>query len=185
GGMSPDTPAASIQWGTHAKQRTVTATVSTLADAIARDGLTAPVITIIGDVVSLRDEIAWFDKRPLFGRRIVVTRASAQATGLRDALAELGADVVELPAMRIEPIESGALQASLERLAEFDWVVFTSQNAVRIVWESLRARGRDARAFASTKIACVGRSTSDALLACGLAADVVPQRFVAEGVLEA
>jgi uroporphyrinogen III methyltransferase/synthase len=184
GGMSPDTPAASIQWGTHAKQRTVTATVSTLADAIARDGLTAPVITIIGDVVSLRDEIAWFDKRPLFGRRIVVTRASAQATGLRDALAELGADVVELPAMRIEPIESAALQASLERLAEFDWVVFTSQNAVRIVWESLRASGRDARSFARAKIACVGKSTSDALLACGIAADVVPQRFVAEGVLE-
>ena len=185
GGMSPDTPAASIQWGTHARQRTVTATVSTLADSISREGLSAPVITIIGDVVSLRDEIAWFDKRPLFGKRIVVTRASAQATGLRDALAELGADVIELPAMRIEPVDGEALTAALERLSEFDWVVFTSQNAVRLVWDALRATARDARVFAKAKVACVGRSTSDALLACGLAADVVPERFVAEGVLEA
>jgi uroporphyrinogen III methyltransferase/synthase len=185
GGMSPDTPAASIQWGTHARQRTVSATISTLADAVARDGLTAPVITIIGDVVSLRDEIAWFDKRPLFGRRIVVTRASAQATALRDALAELGADVVELPAMRIEPVDTDVVTASLDRLGEFDWVVFTSQNAVRIVWETLRKNGRDARAFAKAKVACIGKSTSDVLLAHGLAADVVPERFVAEGVLEA
>ncbi|MEO5818418.1 MAG: uroporphyrinogen-III C-methyltransferase [Gemmatimonadaceae bacterium] len=185
GGLSPDTPAASIQWGTHARQRTVTATVSTLADAIARAGLTAPVITIIGDVVSLRDEIAWFDRRPLFGRRVVVTRASAQATGLRDALAELGADVIELPAMRIAVLDAATLTAALERLGEFDWVVFTSQNAVRIVWDALRHGARDARAFATAKVACVGKSTSDALLACGLAADVVPARFVAEGVLEA
>ncbi|MDB4893726.1 MAG: uroporphyrinogen-III C-methyltransferase [Gemmatimonadetes bacterium] len=184
GGMSPDTPAASIQWGTHARQRTVTATVSTLAEAISREGLTAPVITIVGEVVALREEIAWFDKRPLFGKRIVVTRASAQATGLRDALAELGADVVELPAMRIEPVGRDVLTASLGRLAEVDWVVFTSQNAVRIVWDALRATGGDARAFAKAKIACVGKSTSDALLACGLVADVVPERFVAEGVLE-
>lgn len=185
GGMSPDTPAASVQWGTHARQRTVTATVATLADAVSRERLTAPVITIIGDVVSLRDEIAWFDKRPLFGRRIVVTRASAQATGLRHALAELGADVLELPALRIEPIEDPALRTCLDRIDEFEWVVFTSQNAVRIVWDALRATGRDARAFASSRIACVGRSTSDALLSHGLAADVLPQRFVAEGVLDA
>ena len=185
GGMSPDTPAASVQWGTHARQRTVTATVATLADAVSREGLTAPVITIIGDVVSLRDEIAWFDKRPLFGRRIVVTRASAQATGLRDALAELGADVLELPAMRIEPTDDAALRACLDRLDEFDWVVFTSQNAVRIVWDALRATGRDARAFAKSRIACVGRATSDALLTRGLAADLLPLRYVAEGVLEA
>jgi uroporphyrinogen III methyltransferase / synthase len=185
GGMSPATPAASVQWGTHARQRTVTATLTTLADAVSREGLTAPVITIIGDVVSLRDEIAWFDRRPLFGTRIVVTRASAQATGLRDALAELGADVLEVPALRIEPIDDSALHAALARLDQFDWVVFTSQNAVRIVWDALRATGRDARGFATCRIACVGRSTSDTLLACGLAADVLPRRFVAEGVLEA
>jgi uroporphyrinogen III methyltransferase/synthase len=185
GGLSADTPAAAVQWGTHARQRTVVATVSTLADAIAREKLGAPVITVIGNVVSLREEIAWFDRRPLHGRRVVVTRASAQATGLRDALRELGADVLELPAMRIEKIGDAELRAALSRLESVDWVVFTSQNAVRIMWESLRSLGRDARAFAHTRVACVGRATADTLLACGLAPDVLPARFVAEGVLEA
>ncbi|MEO8622605.1 MAG: uroporphyrinogen-III C-methyltransferase [bacterium] len=185
GGMSPETPAAAVQWGTYARQRTVTATLSTLAAAIANSGLSAPVITVIGNVVSLRDEIAWFDQRPLFGRRIVVTRASAQATGLRDALSALGADVIELPALRIEPLDTVGLARALDVLSDYAWVVFTSQNAVRIAWEALREGGRDARAFARCRIACVGRATSDALLALGLVADVLPSRFVAEGVLEA
>ena len=185
GGMSPDTPAAAVQWGTHARQRTVVATVTTLADAVAREGLGAPVITVIGNVVALREQIAWFDRRPLFGKRIVVTRASAQATGLRDALAERGADVLELPAMRIETLDGKPLARVVDSIAEYDWVVFTSQNAVRIAWDALRASGRDARAFAHCRVACVGRATSEALLTHGLAADVVPERFVAEGVLAA
>jgi uroporphyrinogen III methyltransferase/synthase len=185
GGMSPDTPAAAVQWGTHAKQRTVTATVATLSDAMAREGLTAPVITIVGDVVSLRDEIAWFDRRPLFGRRVVVTRASAQASGLRDALAALGAEVLELPALRVEALDDASLRDALGRIEEYDWIVLTSQNAVGYLWEALRASGRDARALAGRRIACVGKSTSEALLARGLAADVVPHRFVAEAVLDA
>jgi uroporphyrinogen III methyltransferase / synthase len=185
GGMSPDTPAAAVQWGTYARQRTVTATVSTLSDAVARAGLGAPVITVIGDVVALRDEIAWFDRRPLFGQRIVVTRASAQAGGLRARLAELGADVVDVPALRIEPLDAAPLRAALDRLADFDWLVLTSQNAVALLWDALRGGGRDARALASCRIACVGRSTAEALLARGLAADVVPDRYVAEAVLAA
>ncbi|MEP6991517.1 MAG: uroporphyrinogen-III C-methyltransferase [bacterium] len=185
GGMSPDTPAASIQWGTYPRQRTVVSTVSTLADAVTRAGIGAPVITVIGAVVALREQVAWFDRRPLFGRRVVVTRASAQATGLRDALAALGADVLELPAMRIEPLDVAPLQAALANLPAVDWLVVTSQNAVQVLWDALRATGRDARALAHCRIACVGRATSDALLARGLAADVVPARFVAEGVLEA
>ena len=185
GGMSPDTPAAAVQWGTYARQRTVTATVRTLAAAIAREKIGAPVITVIGDVVALRNEIAWFDRLPLFGRRVVVTRASAQASGLRDALAALGADVLELPALRMEPLDSAPLQSAVRRLAEYQWLVLTSQNAVGFLWEALRAAERDARALADVRIACVGKSTSEALLARGLAADVVPPRFVAEAVLEA
>ena len=185
GGMSPTTPAAAVQWGTYTRQRTIVAPVSTLAAAIARAGVGAPVITVIGNVVSLRDEIAWFDRRPLFGRRVVVTRASAQASGLRDALTDMGAEVIELPALRIEPLDSAPLLAALERLDEVDWLMFTSQNAVELAWQVLRASGRDARALAHCRIACVGRATGDALLAHGLAADVMPERFVAEGVLEA
>jgi uroporphyrinogen III methyltransferase/synthase len=185
GGMNGDTPAAAVQWGTHARQRTVQATVATLADAIAREGLTAPVITIIGNVVGLRDEVAWFDKRPLFGKRIVVTRASAQAGGLRAALTELGADVLDLPGLRIEPIADGHLKRSFEKLDSFNWVIFTSQNAVQLTWSALRELGRDARALSHARVACVGKATGEALLARGIAADVVPSRFVAEGVLEA
>jgi uroporphyrinogen III methyltransferase/synthase len=185
GGMSADTPAAAVQWGTYPRQRTVVATITTLADAIEREGLGAPVITVIGNVVALRDEIGWYDRKPLFGKRVVVTRASAQAGGLRAALASLGAEVLELPALRVVPLDPAPLREALDRIAEYDWVVFTSQNAVAFLWESLRVAGRDARALAGRKLACVGRSTADALLARGLAADVVPGRFVAEGVLEA
>jgi uroporphyrinogen III methyltransferase/synthase len=184
GGMSPDTPAAAVQWGTYARQRSVVATVTTLADAIEREGLDAPVITIIGAVVDLRAEIAWFDRLPLFGRRIVVTRASAQVSGLRDALAALGADVLELPALRVEPLDSAPLREALERPDIYRWIVLTSQNAVSLTWDALRAAGQDARSLAGVRVACVGKSTSDALLGRGLAADVVPSRFVAEAVLE-
>jgi uroporphyrinogen III methyltransferase / synthase len=185
GGMRADTPAAAVQWGTYARQRTVAATVSTLAEAVAREGLSAPVITVIGDVVALREELAWFDRRPLSGKRVVVTRASAQAGGLRARLAELGAEVLDVPALRVEPLDPAPLRRALGKITEFDWLVLTSQNAVSMLWEALRDTGRDARALATCRIACVGRSTAEALLARGLAADVVPQRFVAEAVLEA
>jgi uroporphyrinogen III methyltransferase/synthase len=184
GGLSPDTPAAAVQWGTYARQRTVVATLTTLADAVVREELDAPVITIIGAVVGLREEIAWFDRLPLFGRRVVVTRATAQVSVLRDALATLGADVIELPALRVEPLDPAPLREALERPDIYKWIVLTSQNAVGMVWEALRAAGQDARSLAGVRIACVGKSTSDALLARGLAADVMPSRFVAEAVLE-
>ena len=184
GGMSPDTPAAAIQWGTYSRQRTVTATLATLSDAIARDGLTAPVITVIGPVVALRDEIAWFDRRPLFGKRIVVTRARSQAASLREGLLASGADVIEMPATRIEVADPAPLHDVLARLHEFSWMIFTSQNAVAVFWDALRASGRDARAFAGAKIAAVGPATADALLERGLAVDLSPQRFVAEGLLD-
>lgn len=185
GGMSPDTPAAAVQWGTHARQRTVAATIATITDTVAREGLSAPVITVIGDVVSLREQIGWFERQPLFGKRIVVTRASAQAGGLRARLAELGADVLDVPALRIEPMDPAPLRLALDVVSEYDWLVLTSQNAVAILWDVLRGMGRDARALAGVRIACVGRSTADALLQRGIAADVMPARFAAEGVLDA
>jgi uroporphyrinogen III methyltransferase/synthase len=185
GGMSKDTPAAAIQWGTYARQRTVSATLDTLSEAIARDGLTAPVITVIGPVAALREEIGWFDRRPLFGRRVVVTRARSQAASLSDRLAAAGAEVVEMPATRIEAADDQPLVAALENVNQYGWIVFTSQNGVRLFWEALRRMGRDARALAGVKIAAVGPATADALLDHGLAVDVSPERFVAEGLLDA
>ena len=185
GGMSADTPAAAVQWGTYPRQRTVTATLGTLTGAIEREGLTAPVITVIGSVVSLRETIAWFDRRPLFGRTIVVTRARSQSATLSDRLGALGADVVEIPATRIEPLDSPAISESIERLSDYQWVIFTSQTAVTFFWKALRATGRDARALAGVKLAAVGPATADALLDVGIVTDLSPERFVAEALLDA
>ena len=188
GGMSAETPAATIQWGTCPVQRTVVATVGTLAACAQAAGLTAPVVTVIGPTVALRDSVRWFDRpdvRPLLGRRVVVTRPAAQATSLGDRLRDLGAIVLRLPATRIEPLNPGRLAAALERLGEYDHVVFSSQNAVQLVWNALRLLGRDARALAGLTVSAVGPGTADALLTHGVAVDIVPDRFVAEGVLEA
>ena len=185
GGRSEDTPAAAVQWGTHPHQKTVTATLATLAASIEREGLTAPVITVIGDVVNLRREISWFETRPLFGRRIVVTRARSQASSLSDKLAMLGAQVLEMPATKIEPVDPEALRHAIADLARYQWVIFSSQNAIQIFWLALREAGLDVRALAGKKIATVGPATSLALAERGLWPDVFPERFVAEGLLDA
>lgn len=184
GGLPEDIPAAAIQWGTLSKQQTVTATLSTIAERAREKGITAPVITVIGWPVVLRDEINWFESRPLFGRRIVVTRAAQQSAMLTDRLAELGADVIEMPATRIARLDLAPLRGEIGRLDDYGWLIFTSQNAVSIFWEQLLGGGRDARSLAGLAIAAVGPATAGALLERGIAVDVIPERFVAEGLLE-
>jgi uroporphyrinogen III methyltransferase / synthase len=184
GGRSLETPAAIIEWGTYPRQRTVTATLATLAEQAAREKVIAPSIAIVGDVVKLRSEMSWFDRRPLFGRTIVVTRAREQASQLRSALEIAGATVIEAPAIRIEPLDQGALRSALGQLAMYKWLVVTSRNAVDLLWAALRELGLDARAFSGMKLCAVGPATADALLARGLAVDVIPDRYVAEGVIE-
>ncbi|HEY0241732.1 MAG TPA: uroporphyrinogen-III C-methyltransferase [Gemmatimonadaceae bacterium] len=184
GGLPEEMPAAAIQWGTLSKQQTVTATISTIAERARERGITAPVITVIGWPVILRDEISWFENRPLFGRRIVVTRAAQQSTVLTERLAELGADVIEMPATRTARLDLAPLREQIGRLDDYGWLIFTSQNAVSIFWEQLLGGGRDARALAGLAVAAVGPATAGALLERGIAVDVLPERFVAEGLLE-
>lgn len=184
GGMSGDVPAAAVQWGTLPRQQTVTATLSTIADEAAKAGITAPVITVIGWPVVLRDEIGWFERRPLFGRRVVVTRAAMQSTVLGDKLADLGAEVIEMPAMSIARLDLSPLRAEIARLHEYQWLIMTSQNAVAIFWEQLLGSGLDARALAGVSVAAVGPATAGALLERGITVDVIPERFVAEALLE-
>ncbi len=184
-GMSGDTPAAAVQWGTYGRQQTVVGTVSTLSDEIQRAGIEAPVITVIGPVVALRDSIAWFDRRPLFGKRVLVTRAQAQAATLSELLSTAGADVVEMPATRIETSSAPEIDAVVARLRTYQWVIFTSQNGVRVFWDALRRQGLDSRALANAKVAAVGPATADALLDRGVVVDVSPERFVAEALLDA
>jgi uroporphyrinogen III methyltransferase/synthase len=184
GGLSRDTPAAAVQWGTHARQKTVVATVGTLADRARAEGLTAPVISVIGSSVSLRDEISWFESRPLFGRRIVVTRASTMPGTLSSLLRARGADVVEAPSTEIEPLDQTSLDSAILELSSYDWVIFTSVTGVRFFRHAMDRAGLDARALAYTEIAVIGPSTEKAVRELGVRADLVPHRFVAESLLE-
>jgi len=184
-GMPPDTPAAAVQWGTRADQRTLVATLSTLEDRVEKAGLEAPVIFVIGRVVALRDEIWWLERRPLFGWRVLITRAQSPRSSLAQALTEAGAEVVEAPATRIEPLDPGCVRGTIAHLDAYDWIIFTSQNGVELFWAALRDGGLDARALAALRVAAVGPATASSLLDRGIAVDVTPERFVAEGVLEA
>jgi uroporphyrinogen III methyltransferase / synthase len=185
-GRSGETPAAAIQWGTYARQRVVTGTLSSLPRLAAAAGLGAPAITVIGDVVRYRERIRWFDNRPLSGRRVMVTRAADHANELCELLEAVGAEVVLSPLARHDPPESWAgVDAALKQLGEFDWVAFTSANAVRFLWRRLRELGGDARRFAGVRIAAVGTATASALVDCGLAADLVPARHDAAALGEA
>ncbi len=175
GGRPPDTPVAAVRWGTLPGQRTIRATLATVADA----GVRAPSAIVVGQVAAL--DLAWFESRPLFGRTIVITRAREQASALRARLELLGAEVVELPTIVLEPMEF-----VLPELDEYGWLVLTSANGVEAFFDrGLAAQGLDARALAPVKIAAIGSGTAAALERRGIRADLVPERFVAESLLAA
>ena len=186
-GRAPSTPAAVIEWGTLPRQRTVTATLDTIAAAVREAGIEPPAVTVVGEVVGLRHHLRWFDRRPLFGQRILVTRTREQASELSRVLAAQGADSIELPTIEIVPShDPHQLARTIDdlRTSAYGWVVFTSANAVRLFAAHLRDAGLDARAFARSRIAAIGPGTADALTAVGLRVDIVPERFVAESLLE-
>ena len=185
-GRDPAEPAAAIERGTHAGQRTVGSTLAGLPDAVAEAGLGAPAILLFGPVAARRDAIAWLEHRPLHGRRVVVTRARAQASGLAATLRALGAEVVELPAIRIEPrLDAAEVRDAVTDLHSYALVCLTSPNGVRLLFEAMATRGRDARALANATVAAIGPGTAAALADRGLIADIVPDRFVAEALVEA
>jgi uroporphyrinogen III methyltransferase/synthase len=185
-GRDPDEPAAAVERGTWPAQRTVVATLGTLAEAVEREGIGAPALIVVGPVVARRETLAWLERRPLHGKRVVVTRARAQASGLAATLRALGANAVELPAIRIEPrIEDAEVRRAVDRIGEYALICLTSPNGVRLLFEALAAAGRDARALAGATVAAIGPGTARALAERGIAADVVPERFVAEVLVEA
>ncbi|MDQ2622424.1 MAG: uroporphyrinogen-III C-methyltransferase [Actinomycetota bacterium] len=189
GGRSPYEPAAVIERGTTPSQRVVTATLGTIAEKTAAAEVKPPSLVVIGDVVRYRDELAWFEDSPLFGVSVVVTRARDRAPGLTSRLAALGAEVIELPVTRTEPIGTGdpRVAAGMSRFTagEFDLMVFTSPAGVTRFFELLGAAGLDARSLAGAELAAVGPGTARALAAHGLTVDHLPERFVAEGMLKA
>jgi uroporphyrinogen III methyltransferase/synthase len=180
GGRPGSEPAAIIERGTLPRQRVVGATLETIAAAAAERGIRAPAISVFGPVAALHARLEWLGARPLSGRSVAVTRARAQSSGLARRLRELGATVVEAPAIRIAPIAGPAPE-----LGGYDLVCMTSPNGVRLLFERLRAAGRDARALAGVRVAAIGPGTARALGEHGVLADVVPERFVAEGLVDA
>jgi uroporphyrinogen III methyltransferase/synthase len=177
GGLAPDTPVTSVRWGTRPEQCTVRTTLS----ALGATPMESPSVLVIGPVAAL--DLSWFERRPLFGKRVVVTRARDQASTLVDRLAALGADVLELPAIEVvDPADGGAaLRAAATEVAAYDWVVFTSANAV----DRFVPLVRDGRSFGAARLAVVGTATADALARHRLVADLVPERFVAESLVDA
>ncbi len=185
-GRDPAEPAAVVRRGTLPDQQTVTGTLADIAEHVADAGIEPPAITVIGTAVALRETLAWFERRPLHGKRVAVTRARAQASGLAARLRLLGAEVVETPAIRIEPrpIE-GAIAAAVSAIADYSLVCLTSPNGVTLLFEALADAGLDARALAGATVAAIGPGTARELERRGVRADVVPPRSIAESLVEA
>ena len=184
-GLSAGTPVALIQWGTWSRQKTVTGTLDTAAANGRAAGLAAPVVAVIGEVVRLREELAWFDTRPLFGQRVLVTRSRTQASRMCELLEDAGAQAVELPAIAIAPPEDFApLDDAVGRLSAYGWVIFASVNAVDAVFARLDAQGLDARAFGAACVGAIGPATANGLARRGIRADFTPSRSVSSAALE-
>ncbi|GIW80991.1 MAG: uroporphyrinogen III methyltransferase [Gemmatales bacterium] len=182
-GKAPQTLAAAIQWATRGDQRTVQAQLKHLPEQVRNAGLQAPATILIGPVVSLRDKLSWFEARPLFGRRVLVTRPRHQASDLIRRLEELGAVCWSLPVVEIrEPLDWSPVDEALSQLQEFDWLVFTSRNGVEAFFSRLRKIGLDLRALASTRIAVIGPATAEAVRRFYLEPDLIPAEFRSENL---
>lgn len=189
-GRSGDTPVAIIRWGTKAKQQVWTSTVAEAAEMAKREAIKPPCIFLVGEVVKLREKLAWFDNldmKPLFGKRILVTRSREQASKLTEGLELLGADCIEAPAISIAPPKDdyAALDESIRALDSFNWLIFTSANGVAHFFARLENADLDSRSLAGKRICAIGSATADTLWAYGIRADVVPSEYRAEGIIEA
>ena len=185
-GKPATTPAAAIRWGTTAHQQTVSGTLADIAERVSKAGLKAPAIVVVGEVVQLRENLQWFEKRPLLGKNIIVTRARAQASDLIRRLSDLGAQCHEFPTIRVvAPDDWQPLDKALNRLADYQWLIFTSVNGVRYFFERLFALDKDVRALHHIKTAAIGPVTAAELLARGLKTDILPETYRAESVVEA
>ncbi len=184
-GRDPKTPVAVVRWASTPEQRTVVGTLDTIKDVVAKAGIKPPSLIIVGEVVQLRETIDWFEKRPLFGRKIVVTRTREQASSLVAGLEENGADCYECATINIEPVDSyDILDSEFERLKEYHWIIFSSLNGVKYFFERLHSKGLDARDLQGPDIAAVGKSTAELLRTYGVNADLIPREYTSEGLAE-
>lgn len=185
-GRDPKTPVAIVRWASMPYQQSVVGTLEDIADIVKEKGIKPPALTIVGDVVRYRDSLNWYEARPLFGKRIVVTRTREQASELVSLLEENGASCLEHATISIQPPYSWQeADAAIDRLDGFDWLVFTSINAIHSFFRRLQDKGFDSRKIHGCRIAAVGRVTADCLMEYGLQADLLPEKFTGEGLVEA
>lgn len=185
-GLSAQTPVAMVRWGTRGRQTSIDGTLGTIADLVEQKNFGAPAITIIGDVVKLRSKLNWFEKRPLFGSRIVVTRTREQASQLADQLQELGAEILEIPTIKTEePSNRSELMDALLSLGEYDWIVFTSPNGVEAFFGYFFKGFEDIRALGNLRIAAVGPATAAKLKELHLRVDAMPEEYLASKITDA
>ncbi len=185
-GRAPSTPVALIRWGTRGEQRVVTGTLETIAGDVKKAGLKPPALIVVGDVVSLREKVQWFEKLPLFGERVLITRSRDQAAEMAAPLRSLGAETIELPTIAIhDPEDWSPLDRALETAGSYDWIIFTSANGVRKFMDRMGVTGQDIRSLAGAKICAIGPATAEELRRHLLQVAKVPREYRAEGVLEA
>ena len=185
-GRPGDTPAAVIQNGTKPAQRILITTVENAAVDVKRENITSPAIFIVGNVVNLREQLKWFDTKPLFGKNILVTRSRTQASKLTKLLSNLGANCVEVPAIKIiEPSDNyQAVDNFIDKIHDYNFIIFTSENGVKCFFERLKLKNHDTRSLSNAKIAAIGSSTANELLNHGINADFIPKEFKAEAIIE-
>jgi uroporphyrinogen III methyltransferase/synthase len=185
GGRNPDTQASLIQWGTLPKQKVVTGKLSEIDGVAKKAGIQPPAIILVGDVINLRDQLQWFERRPLFGRKIAITRAPHQSLKFGDMLTEKGAEVLYCPTINIRPIKPNKkLSRAIQSISKYSWIIFTSTNAVSLFFESLYGMGKDTRTLAGIKILPIGDATASLLTSKGVIPDYLPDTFTSEGIVD-
>jgi uroporphyrinogen III methyltransferase/synthase len=184
-GRSPETPAMAVRWATRPDQETLAGTLATLPGLIAQHGMKPPATIVIGEVVRLREKLDWFERLPLFGKRVVVTRAREQSDALASRLRALGADAIELPTIEIAPAADYApLDCAISNLSSYDWLIFTSANGIRFFTDRLDRSATDLRSLRA-RICAIGPATRAAVEALHLKVDLMGKEYVAEGLLDA
>ncbi|MBN1827750.1 MAG: uroporphyrinogen-III C-methyltransferase [Deltaproteobacteria bacterium] len=185
-GKTADAPAALIRWGTMPEQRTLTAPLCEIAARAEQEGFAPPAILVVGDVVELREELSWFEKKPLFGKTVLVTRPEEQAGHLADLLEQEGAQVLRFPLIEIAPPRSwAALDGAVGNIQDYDWIVFSSVNGVKYFFDRLEKAGKTRRDLAGSGICAIGSVTAAALDRKGVFVDIMPDDFVSEALLKA
>jgi uroporphyrinogen III methyltransferase/synthase len=185
-GKPGDTPIALVRWGTTPRQVTLRGTLHDIVEKVEKAGMKAPAIIVIGQVVSLRETMKWFENRPLMGKRIVVTRSREQASNLLKLLSEAGADCLECPTIRVAPSDDpDALDDAIQKISSYEWLIFTSVNGVSFFFDRLFSLGKDARQLGHIHLAAIGPATAGRLVDFGLSCDIVPESYQAESVIEA